>query len=466
MSQGYFFGRLPQWKAQFHMAQEMPFSELLSAERIEAALEMLGCTYRNRIYAPDVTLWMFLSQVLSSDPSCRDVVARNLAYRRARGLPSCSTDTHSYCQARIRLPEALIANLARDTGRELSEQAPEDWSWNGRRVKIVDGTTASMPDTAENTKAFGKPSNQKGPCGFPVVRILIVLCLATGAARDVAIGPYCGKQSGELSLFRSLLTSFETGEIVLADRLFCAYCDIARLHGRGVDTVFRLNAHRQVDFRRGERLGKDDHIVIWKKPTTRPAWLSKEEFATLPNEMKLREIRVHVDVPGFRAKSLVVVTTLLDHVRYAKNDLARLYRQRWHGEVDLRSLKSTLQMDVLRCKTPEMVRKEIHVHLLANNLLRSAMCATSIRHDVMPRQLSFRGTQQMLNAFHLLLTTSPVNQLDSLCSNLFDAIAQHIVGNRPNRYEPRKRKRAAKPYAALKLSRHAERKLCLKPPSA
>ncbi len=369
-------------------------------------------------------------------------------------------------KACIRLPEALIANLARDTGRELSEQAPNDWFWNGRRVKIADGTTASMPDTAENTKAFGKPSNQKGTCGFPVVRILLVLCLATGAARDVAMGPYCGKQSGELSLFRSLLATFEIGEIVLADRLFCAYCDIARLHGRGVDAVFRLNAHRQADFRRGERLGKDDHIVIWKKPTTRPVWLSKEEFATLPNEMKLREIRVRVDVPGFRVKSLVVVTTLLDHVRYTKNDLARLYRQRWHGEVDLRSLKSTLQMDVLRCKTPEMVRKEIQVHLLANNLLRSAMCATAIRHDVMPRQLSFRATQQMLNAFYLLLTTRPENELDSLCNNLFDAIAQHIVGNRPDRYEPRKRKRAAKPYAALKLDRQAERKLCLKTSSA
>jgi hypothetical protein len=282
----------------------------------------------------------------------------------------------------------------------------------------------------------------------------------------VAIGPYCGKQSGELSLFRSLFATFETGEIVLADRLFCTYCDIARLRGRGVDTVFRLNAQRQVDFRRGERLGRDDHIVVWKKPTKCPQWLSVEEFAALPDEMKLREIRVRVEVPGFRVKSLVVVTTLLDHALYTKADLARLYRQRWHGEVDLRSLKSTLQMDVLRCKTPEMVRQEIWVHLLANNLLRSAMCAAAVRHEVTPRQISFRATQQLLNAFSLMLTTSPVNQLEPLCNLLLDAVAEHIVGDRPNRYEPRKRKRAAKPYPPLKDSRQKERTSCLKTGSA
>ncbi|MGH7957846.1 MAG: IS4 family transposase [Opitutaceae bacterium] len=466
MPQACFFGQLSQWKVKFHKAPELPFSQSLSAERIEAALERLGCKYRDRVYSPAVTLWMFLSQVLSSDPSCRDVVARNLAYRKARGLSSCSTDTASYCQARMRLPEALIPELVRDTGRELTEQAPEPWRWNGRKVKIADGSTASMPDTAENTQAFGKPSNQKGPCGFPIVRILVVLCLATGAARDMAVGPYCGKQSGELSLFRSLSATFETDEIVLADRLFCAYSDIARLHERGVDTVFRLNAQRKADFRRGQRLGKDDHIVVWKKPTKCPKGLSAEELAALPDEMKLREIRVRVGVPGYRVKSLVVVTTLLDQVLYTKADLALLYRQRWHGEVDLRSLKSTLQMDVLRCKTPEMVRKEIWMHLLANNLLRSAMCATAIRHHIMPRQLSFRATQQLLNAFYLMLTSSPVTQLDAICNSLFDAIEQHIVGNRPNRYEPRKRKRAAKPYPPLKLSREVERKLCLKSGSA
>lgn len=466
MDQAYFFGRLRQWKAKFHAAPELPFSELLSEEMIRSRLKGLGCAYRDRLYTPAVTLWMFLSQVLSPDPSCRDAVGRFLAYRKVRGLPGCSTETGSYCEARIRLPEALVKGLARDTGRELSEQAPEPWLWHGRRVKIPDGTTSSMPDTPANEQAFGKPRNQKGPCGFPTARILIVLCLATGAALDLAIGPYRGKKTGELSLFRALDHAFEKGDIALADRLFCTYCDIARLRDKGVDSVFRLNAQRKADFRRGRRLGKDDHIVVWQKPARRLDWISEQEFAALPPNMELREVRIHVKVVGWRAKTLVVVTTLLDHTQYTKADLERLYRQRWHGEVDLRSLKSTLQMDVLRCKTPEMVRKEIWMHLLANNLLRSAMSAAAVKHNITPRQLSFRGTQQMVNAFYQTLTACPLTDLQAVCNMLFDAIAQHRVGNRPNRYEPRKRKRAAKPYPPLKRSRADERKLCLKPGSA
>lgn len=461
----YFFGRLGQWKTAFHAAPELPFSKFLSAEQIASRLKELGCTYRERLYTPHVTLWMFLSQVLSPDSSCRDTVARLLAYRKARGLPACSTDTGSYCEARLRLPKELIRGLARDTGRELSAQALDRWRWQGRRVKIADGTTCSMPDTPTNEQAFGKPRNQRGSSGFPVVRLLVVLCLATGAVLDLALGPCRGKKTGELTLFRLLEKAFEKGDIVLADRLFCTYCDIAQLQRRGVDSVFRLNARRTADFRRGQRLGKDDHIVVWHRPERCPDAFNPKEFSRLPRELKLREIRIRVDVPGCRVKTLVVTTTLLDHTQYTKSALEILYRQRWHGEVDLRSLKSTLQMDVLRCKTPEMVQKEIWMHLLANNLLRSAMSATAVRHDVAPRQLSLRGTQQMVNALCSLLTTCPEG-LDALCDSLFDAIAQHPVGNRPNRYEPRKRKRAAKPYPRLKHSRAEERRRCLKPGSA
>jgi len=466
VGQGYFFGRLRQWKSKFHLAPELPFSEFLSAERIEARLKLMGIEYRERVYTPQVTLWMFLSQVLSSDSSCRDTVARLLAYRIARGLSRCSTDTSTYCEARKRLPEDLIPGLARDTGRELSVQAPDDWRWLGRRVRIVDGTTCSMPDTPENEKAFGKPRNQRGPWGFPLARVLVVLCLATGAALDLAIGPCRGKKTGELSLFRSLEKIFEPGDVVVADRMFCSYCDIARLQRRGIDSVFRINAKRDVDFRRGKRLGKGDHIVIWRRPGTCPVSFDRKEFALLPREMPLREIRIQVHVPGWRVRTLVVTTTLLDHQKYSKSALEQLYRQRWHGEVDLRSLKSTLQMDVLRCKSPELVRKEIWMHILANNLLRNAMSATAERHNVEPRQLSFRATQQTVNAFATLLTTSPLQALDALCANLFEAISQHPVGSRPNRYEPRKRKRSAKPYPRMKLSRAEERRRCCKPGSA
>ena len=466
MSQGSFFGQLAELKAEFHKAPELPFSKVLSHSHIESLLKDLNCTYRDRLYTPSVTLWMFLSQVLDDDHTCRGTVGRLLAYRKARGLSSCSTETTSYCQARIRLPEELVVRLARDTGRELMENAPDSWRWHNRKVKIVDGTTCSMPDTPENTQAFGKPSNQKGDCGFPVARVLLVFCLVTGGLQEMAIGPYSGKRTGELSLFRSLMNTFEKDDIALADRLFCTFFDIARLKKQDVDVVFRLHAHRSVDFRCGQRLGRDDHVVTWHKPTKRPDWLTEVEFNELPKELKVREVRVRVAIPGFRVQTLVVVTTLLDPVEYPKQELAALYRQRWHGEVDLRSLKSTLQMDVLRCRTPEMVRKEIWMHTLAANLLRSAMCAAAVEHKLTPRQISFRGTQQMLKSFYNLLTTSYGAKLELHCETMISTLSQHIVGDRPNRYEPRKRKRQAKPYPPLKRSRDEERKLCRKRGSA
>ena len=461
MSTGRFFRQIVDLKERFGKLPELPFSAVLTRERIDAIVEELGILYRDRVYSPGVTLWTFLSQVLSEDHCCRDAVARLLAFRVASGQGPCSTDTGSYCQARQRLPEELVWRLARHTGREIHEQAPDQWKLHGRPVKLVDGALVSMPDTAKNEAAFGKPENQKGRVGFPLARIVVLICLATGAALDMAIGPYRGKKTGELSLFRSLGDSLDEGDIVLGDRLFCTYGDIARLQGRGVDVVFRLNAQRKVDFRRGQRLGKEDHLVTWNKPIKRPEGLTPEEFAALPAQLTLRELRIQVAIPGFRVQSLVVVTTLTDPEQFPKEDIAHLFRQRWHAELDLRSIKTVMQMDVLRCKSPAMVRKEMWVHLLAYNLLRSVMCAAAEEHDVAVREISFKGTLQILNAFYLLLTTSPPDKLERLCTTLLAAASQHRVGNRPNRFEPRKRKRAAKPYPPLKRPRKEERKQCL-----
>jgi hypothetical protein len=261
----------------------------------------------------------------------------------------------------------------------------------------------------------------------------------------MAIGPYRGKKTGELSLFRSLGDSLDEGDIVLGERLFCTYGDIARLQGRGVDVVFRLNAQQKVDFRRGQRLGKEHHLVTWNKPLKRPEGLTPEEFAALPAQLTMRALRIQAAIPGFRVQSLVVVTTLTDPEQFPKEDIAHLFRQRRHAELDLRSIKTVMQVDVLRCKSPAMVRKEMWVHLLAYNLLRSVMCAAAEEHDVAVREISFQGTLQILNGFYLLLTTSPPDKLERLCTTLLAAAGQHRVGNRPNRFEPRKRKRAAKP---------------------
>lgn len=461
MLHGRFFGRVVELRAGYVSAPALPFSELLSEARIRALLGELGALYRDRIFSPCVTLWVFLSQVLSQDHSCRDAVARLLAFRAARGLLECSASTGSYCQARQRLPEQLLSRLVRQTGHELHERALDGWRFHGRRVKLVDGTTLSMPDTKANAKAFGKPENQTERVGFPVSRVVVLICLATGALLELAIGPYVGKLSGELSLFRSMQGTLKAGDIVLGDCLFGTFCDIAWMVGRGVDSVFGLHGHRTADFRCGRRLGPDDHLITWRKPTQRPDWLSPEEFAEMPAELTLRQLRVRVDVPGFRPRSLVVVTTLIDPRQFSRDDIAELYRHRWHAELDLRSIKTVMQMDVLRCKTPEMIRKEIWAHGLAYNLLRTVMCEAATNQCCPPRELSFKGTLQLLNSFYQQIVIADPSQLEALCATMLTALGQHRVGNRPNRYEPRKRKRAAKPYPPMKQTRAAERKQCL-----
>jgi len=460
MVQGRFFRKFIELRDRYCKTPELPFSEILRQEQLVALLNEFKVVYHERIYSPCVTLWMFLSQVLHDDQSTTAAVARLIAFRVAQGKEPCSADNSSYCQARQRLPGALVHRLVHDTGADLHHQAPKSWLAKGRPVKIVDGSTASMPDTPENTDAFGKPGNQCGPSGFPLARFVVLLCLATGAVLESAIGPYRGKNASELTLFRGLHSFLNEGDILLADRLFCSYCDLARLQKQKVDTVVRLHASRRADFRRGRRLGPNDHVVHWQKPRSCPDWLSPEEFAALPDELPMREVRVRVSKPGYRAKTLVVVTTLLDPNEWSRDEIAELYRERWQAELDLRSIKDVMHMDVLRCETPQMVRKEIDMHLLAYNLVRSVQCAAAEEHEVRVRELSFKGVKQLLEAFYQSLLCTPAEHLESLCTTLLNATTQHRVGNRPDRYEPRKRKRAPKPYARLKLSRDRERKLC------
>jgi len=460
MVQGRFFCKVVELRDQFHKTLELPFSEVLRQEQLLTLLKEFRVSFRERIYSPCVTLWMFLSQVLHPDQACDAAVARLLAFRVTNGQKPCSADNSSYCQARQRLPEALVHRLVRDTGADVHRQAPPSWHVKGRPVKIVDGSTVSMPDTPENAAAFGKPGNQRGLSGFPLARFVVLLCLATGSVLESAIGPYRGKSASELTLFRSVQDRLTAGDILLGDRLFCSYCDMARLQKQKVDAVVRLHASRRADFRRGRCLGPDDHVVIWQKPRTRPEWLSVEEFAALPDELPMREVRVRVNKLGNRAKTLVVVTTLTDPTEWSREEIAELYRQRWQAELDLRSIKDVMHMDVLRCETPEMVRKEIGMHLLAYNLLRSVMCAAAEEHEVRVRELSFKGVKHLLEAFCQSLINEPTEHLEALCKILLKATTQHRVANRPDRYEPRKRKRAPKPYARLKLTRDEERKLC------
>jgi hypothetical protein len=438
--------------------EQLPFQDLLSADLVNDLLDELNVSYRDGIYTPQVTLWAFLSQVLGADHSCRQAVARVSAFRFERGLPACSPQTGAYCTARSRLPEEFFNRLVRKTGEQPAQHAERTWLWKGRHVKIVDGTTVTMPDTPENQAAWPQQENQKPGAGFPIVRLVVVLSLAVGTALEWAIGPYQGKGTGENQLFRSLMGHLSDQDIVLADRYYASWWDFALLARHGVDLVARLHQHRRADFRRGVHLGPCDQLVVWRKPR-RPDWLDPVTYAELPGLLLIRELKVHVRIPGFRVRNYMIATTLWDHELYTPEDIAELYRARWHAELDLRSIKTTMQMDHLRCKTPEMVRRELAMYLLAYNLIRGTMVEAARLHDLQPREISFKGAVQTLNAYRDrgLLKAPSVE----LLATLLTAIAAHRVGDRPDRVEPRLVKRRPKQYKHLHEPRQVARmRLC------
>jgi hypothetical protein len=429
-------------------------ADRLPARRIDDALRAEGVSWRHRVFTPAVTAWAFLAQVLSPDRSCRAAVARAWAWLAGTGRPGRPT-TGGFCKARARLGEAVPRRLARDAGGELHRRAAAGWRWRGRRVKVVDGTTLSMPDTPANQREYPQPTVQEPGLGFPVARAVVVFCLATGAALDAALAGCRGKRTGEPSLLRELAGALEPGDVVLADRGFGSFYELALWQSRGVDVVVRLHQARRADFRAGRRLGPGDHVVTWAKPD-RPAWVDDELFAALPRRLSVREVGVRVSRRGFRTRRLVVATTLVDAVAYPAESLADLYRARWQAELDLRSLKVTLGLDVLRCQSPALVRAEFWMHLLGYNLIRGVMAEASTGAGCAPRELSFAGAVQAVRAFGAWLACCPARAAD-LRRGLLALVGCQRVGNRPDRVEPRARKRRPEHGALLTVPRERAR---------
>ena len=435
----------------------LPFHEILDAEMVETALAAECVTFSERVYTPLVTLCVFLSQVLDPDHSCRAAVARLIVWLTTSGRRPCAPETNSYCEARQRLPLGVMARLVWQTAQKTDEAARDTWLWKGRPVHLVDGTTASMPDTEENQRAFPQSQSQGIGLGFPVVRIVALISLTTGVVRDLALGPYKGKETGETALFRVLWPRFQGGEVVLGDRYYASFFGIAGLLQHGVDGLFRMHQRRKTDFRRGVRLAIQDHLVTWAKPA-RPKWMDQATYDQMPANLTVRELRVIVTQPGFRVDELVLATTLVDGEEYTKQELAELFLERWNVELDLRSIKCVLQMDVLRCKSPEMVRKEIWMHMLAYNLIRGVMAKAADAHDAEPRHLSFKGAFQTMTAFQDVLRQAAPSERVGLVATMLAAIASHAVGDRFGRVEPRANKRRPKPQRFLNESRQQARK--------
>ena len=413
------------------------FFNLLTASTLFDRVDHHLPSHRERLYPPTDTLSLFMAQSLSPDGACQQVVNRHAVDRIANGLKPCSTHTGAYCKARQRLPLEMARSLTRETGQQIAKHAQANWLWLGRAVKLVDGTTVTLPDTPMNQAEYPQQRTQKPGLGFPIVRLVGLLCAATGAVLDAAIGPCLGKTGSEHALFRQLLGSIAAGDLILADRYYCAYFVIALLRAQGADVLFQQHQSRHTDFRKGLRLGSRDHVVAWVKPKACPDWLTREQYDAFPDTLELREIKVN---------SKVLVTTLLCATQAPKKALAELYASRWNVELDLRNIKTTLGMERLHCKTPAMNEKELWVYLLAYNLIRLLMTESARQADVLPRLLSFKHSLQLWLAWSQ--GVPPAFEAAQLCL-LYDLIAQQRVGNRPGRIEPRAIKRRPKPYPLL-----------------
>lgn len=432
-------------KRSFLQVRGLPFFDVLST-RVLSQFAERACGGRDRIFTPLVVLKAFLFQVLSQDGSCKHAVARVLSERLQSGQSANSINTGPYCKARQRLPRAPLENAVRESGQTLHQRAPSAWGWRGHRVVLADGTTALMPDTLDNQREFPQQGNQQPGLGFPIVRIVALISLGAGAVLDYALGPYQGKGSGESSLFSTLLHTLQPGDLLLADRYYCTYAIMALLVHHGVQGLFQKHAQRKPHWHRGERLGAKDHLIKWAKPPRKPVWMSAQDYLKLPPTLTIRELAVN---------GIVYVTTLSNPKRYPRRALAEHYRSRWTIELDLRSIKTDMAMERLRCKSPERVRKEIAAHLLAYNLVRANLNRAAQCFEKIPRQLSFKSALQLLNnaASQLLLLSGKA--LQAFATALLQAMALSPIGRQKRLPQPRAVKRRPKPYPLLTRPRHA-----------
>ena len=403
--------------------------------------------FRDRIYTPFATLIIFIKQVLNPDKSCKKAVVDFIATLLIQGSSvSPSSNTGPYAKARQRLPEETVKELVKLTGSSVGNNSLNEWKIYGREVKAFDGTTVKMADTKANQERFPQHSNQSTGTGFPIARLLVIISLTVGSVIDYAVEAYKGKGTGEQSLLRRVFSSINENDIVLGDRYFPSFFVLADLQNIGADGIFRGQAQRHYDFRKGDRIGKNDHVVDWSKPA-KPKWMDQESYDLYPESIRVRE---------FKVGGNVYVTTFINAKKYHKRELANIYKLRWHIEITLDSIKTILGMDMLSCKTPEMVLKEIGVHFLGYNIIRTIIAEACQRHNISPRSVSFKGAIQLLNSFlpHLISQSREEN-MTSYAKMLF-LIVKNKIGNRPGRVEPRMVKQRRKPFKPLNNPRHVE----------
>lgn len=409
---------------------------------------------RRRVFSKENTFWAFFSQVVDADGGCKEVVRKMQAYTSVNALKLPASSTSAYCQARKKLEQSELMKILKHTAKRL-DSMPERGFLKGRRVVVVDGTGISMPDTPANQQEWPQQRQQKEGCGFPTARICACFSLATGGLLSFEVG---NKKSAELPLFRKQWEVFEKGDIFLGDKGFCSYFDLVNLKKRGVDSVITLARRLPINTVDAQKVfDKNDLLVSWKKPYwNKKSAYSKEQWEALPSMLRVRQIHVSVTVPGYRTESFYIITTLTDAQNYTADEIADLYLQRWNVELFFRDIKTTMGMDILKCKTPEMVHKEIIMHFIAYNSVRMLMYEAAEERGVDVSRLSFKGSLQALRQWEPHLNQAKISKRERfrILSALYDAIAENEVPLRPGRSEPRCVKRRPKPYQLLTAARH------------
>lgn len=402
---------------------------------------------RQRIFTHWRTFWLFLFQTLSPGQSCREAVQAAKAWG---GLEGISANTAGYCQARGRLPQGLLDEAFADGARALRARVPRSALWRGRRVSVVDGTSARLPDTPLNQREYPQPNTQKPGCGFPVLHLVVLFCLSCGALIGYAQGAL---YTAERELWRRIWEMLEPGDVLLGDRGFCSLGEFWFLRSRGVDCVCRLNARRSSGMRLAHRWSKNDRLVIWEKMKDPPRWMSAEQWAAVPQWMLVRLVTFEVPVKGWRTQQVTVATTLMDPKAWPPAELAELYRRRWQAELFIRDIKTTLGMEALSCLSPAMVRKELALHLIAYNLIRALMWEAAERAGMAPMRLSFKGALDTLRQWTPLLLGCRKSERKRMLDRFLAALGQHVLPDRPGRAEPRAIKTRPKNYPLLTTPR-------------
>jgi hypothetical protein len=394
---------------------------------------------RSRIYNLEVIFWAFLSQILLKNTSCSEIVKKVQTWRIDRKLPTQSSGTGAYCKAKKKLSLSFLKTVFKNTVKVLSVKEKHSDLWCGRVVKVVDGTGLSMPDTKENQKVYPQNGSIKPGCGFPQLNMVAVFSLATGSLLGYAKG---NKHSSESRLWQKLFGLLKKEDIVLGDRGYLSFMNIAYLSSKKIDSVIRWK-DRIKRIKKYKKLGENDYIYLWKKPVSRSLLWSKEIFFNMPDEIYIRIVEISVNKNGFRTRKMKIVTTLLDHERYSAEDIGKLYFKRWIVELRLKDIKTTMGMDILKAKTPRQVEKEIAMFTIAYNLIRGIMLDAARHCSKEIDRISFSDTLNQLKQW-MTLFAKTTSGFRTLLFDFYQCICQKTITKRPGRNEPRVKKRRAK----------------------